>query len=327
MTGRQRLLVAVLLRGTVADEVNALRRVLRSTELDRIAPHITLVAPMNVADGDVDPFCLAIETVAAKIPPIICELDGVATFPPHHHVIYLNVEGELRELRTLRDRCSEIDQRSDTRPFVPHVTLKSHATSELVAHARALMARFVLPLPIDRVSVLRLDESSPERTWRRLDEVALGSLVTFGRGGREVALTRATMMGPEDRMFRAAHHGAVLAGPVLPDAIEPGAMAPTEQVVIRARLGGRLVGLLVARLHGAFCVIEYLAVGEEDTDSGVGRQLVRYLERCSEELEIRELIVACEGVAEGFFRAVGFVPCPPIVPGSTSNCLVRGTGG
>ena len=48
MANRHRLGVAVVIDPPVADEINGLRRAVRDGALDRIAPHVTLVPPVNV---------------------------------------------------------------------------------------------------------------------------------------------------------------------------------------------------------------------------------------------------------------------------------------
>jgi 2'-5' RNA ligase len=312
MSGRQRLLVAALLRGRQAHEVDALRRVLGSSELDRIAPHITLIAPINVPDQLVAGFGASIEAGVAASAPISLELDGVATFSPDHHVIYLQVAGALDELSALRERCSANVQQVDARPFVPHVTLKSHANRDLVGQAMTLMGRFALSLSLDRITLLRRDESSTLRAWEPYDEIVLGSLLIIGRGGRELALSRATMLSAQD-------HDFISANAEEPDAVEPDGAGTgiggsivedtgREMVVVRARIDGQRVGVVVAQLHGEFCVLEHIVVDTARRREGIGRQMMSYLERGAEELGIHELIVETGENAFRFFGALGFHP-------------------
>lgn len=306
MSGRQRLLVAALLRGREADEINALRRVLGSTELDRIAPHITLIAPMNVPDSSVTPFGGAVEQTATSTAPMSLVLQGIATFPPGHHVLYLRVFGEIDGLGAMRERLdSRAPEHDDGRPFVPHVTLKSHSSIDVVEHAMALMSSYTLSLTLDRVTLLHLDESSPRRVWEPYDEFVLGSMLTIGRGGREIVLTRATMLNFQDREFLLTHDAANHDKSSVED-VSTGDDDGRETVVVRARIDGTLAGLVVGELHGEFFVLKDIAVDIQRRREGIGRQLMSYLERSAQELGIRELLVVCESVSVEFFAALGF---------------------
>jgi 2'-5' RNA ligase/GNAT superfamily N-acetyltransferase len=306
MSGRQRLLVVALLRGREADEINALRRVLGSTELDRIAPHITLIAPMNVPDSSVTQFGSAVEQTATSTAPMSLVLKQIATFPPGHHVLYLGVFGEIDGLGAFRERLdSRVPEHDDGRPFVPHVTLKSHSSPEVVDHAMALMSGYTLSLTLDRVTLLRLDESSPRRVWEPCDEFVLGTMVTIGRGGREIVLASATMLNSQDREFLlthdAANHDKSSGG-----GVSTGGDDGRETIVVRARIGGTLTGLVAGELHGEFFVLKEIVVDIQRRREGIGRQLMSYLERSAQELRIREILVECESVSVEFFAALGF---------------------
>ena len=69
MRPRRRLLVALLLAGRVGAELDGLRRALGSPGLDRIAPHVTLVPPINVPERDLEAALGIVRAAAARRAP------------------------------------------------------------------------------------------------------------------------------------------------------------------------------------------------------------------------------------------------------------------
>ena len=166
MADRTRLLVAHLLGGRARDVVDVLRQVLASSEIGRIAPHLTLIPPVNVARARVAELSRTLEEAVTTVAPVQLSLSGIATFPPLRHVLYLPVHGDLAQLESLRDRCRVAEFAAhDERPFVAHVTVKSHASQELVASAPSVLGAFECPLTVDRVAILERDLSSPSGIW------------------------------------------------------------------------------------------------------------------------------------------------------------------
>jgi 2'-5' RNA ligase len=74
------LAAALMVRGRLADEINGLRRALASAEIDRIAPHVTLVPPVNVTDADVPTACELLRSVAAGFGPLALDLGPPRSF-------------------------------------------------------------------------------------------------------------------------------------------------------------------------------------------------------------------------------------------------------
>lgn len=301
MDRRERLLVAYLLRGSAASEVDAFRRICQSSEIDRIAPHITLVPPVNVPTGLVDEVCASIEAASGTRSPIDLELRGMGVFPPGQRVIYLPVYGALDELVELRELCEVPSLRVHERhPFIAHVTIKSHADLDLAERLRPLLAHYSLPVTVDRVTVLRRDDSSAERVWKPVDEVMLGSALIIGRGGREIALSRASMVSHADMEFIVANRSS----PILEYLSEH--QDNRDTIVVRARVGGALAGVLVAQIHGEFCVLCEVVVEERLRRQGIGRQILSYLARGAEEIGFKEIVATVEEDGPAFLAGVGF---------------------
>ena len=311
MGGRQRLLVAYRLRGRAAHEADAFRRALRSSEIERIEPHITLVPPTNVDAQSVESLAVKLEQATTSLAPFPVTFRGVETFAPLHHVIYLRVGEGISDLEQLRARCQvgglEVDQ---ARPFVPHVTLKSHADPELAAHARAVLADFALSVELDRVTLLRVDEQSVSRRWVEEGEFVLGSAMTLGRGSEEVGLTLSSLLNGEDKRFIAEHGGdrALVNLPI--------AVANSPVLVLRARIGGLLVGLLLFDPQGAFAEIICLVVDARRRRMGTGGKLLKYLGRIAAERSITQFTVQCDEQSREFFGQCGFLPSARSAGGS-----------
>jgi len=88
--------------GRLADEVDGLRRALGAMALQRIAPHCTLVPPVNVRDEDMSSVLEHVRAAAARSSAIAVELGPPATFWPRTPVLYLSVGGDLEAIAELR---------------------------------------------------------------------------------------------------------------------------------------------------------------------------------------------------------------------------------
>ena len=94
MSSRHRLGAALLLDMPAAPEVNGLRRALGDRALDLVAPHLTLVAPVNVRAAELASALEVVRRAAyAQDGPIDLVLGPVATFLPASPVAYLAVSG------------------------------------------------------------------------------------------------------------------------------------------------------------------------------------------------------------------------------------------
>ena len=100
---RQRLGVALLIPPPVAAEIDALRRAVGDEDVTRIAPHVTLVPPVNVREEEVDDAVAVLRRAAAAVPPLRLELGPVTTFAPVSPTLHLAVGGDVDGVRRLRD--------------------------------------------------------------------------------------------------------------------------------------------------------------------------------------------------------------------------------
>jgi 2'-5' RNA ligase len=187
---RQRLGVVLLVPQPLATEIDGVRRALGDGARDRIAPHVTLVPPVNVAERDLPRAFTLVRTAAATVAPLALRLGPVATFAPVNPVAYLRVGGEpqvLEALERLRTSCLQGPlERTSQHDFVPHVTVADELSEGRLAEAAGLLADFTADVTIDRVHVLA---ELPGRVWRPVADAPLGERPgVVGRGSLPLEL-------------------------------------------------------------------------------------------------------------------------------------------
>jgi 2'-5' RNA ligase len=187
--------VVLLVPAPVAAEVQGLRRALGDPALERIPPHLTLLAPVNVRDVDVDAAVAVVTAAAAAAEPLRVDLGPVVSFAPVTHTVHLAVGGpDLDALGVLRAGVHQAPlARPDVHPWTPHVTLAAEAEPGRVTAALGALDRYRAEVVLDRVHVLVQD---PDRVWNPLADAALGPLAPSGRGGFEVAVAVSDGPGP-----------------------------------------------------------------------------------------------------------------------------------
>ncbi len=127
--------------GLNANMVDGLRGCLGGFGIGRILPHITLVPPANLYRQDVDAEIYRLRKIAAETPEYQFEVGPAGTFYPVSPVLYLSVGGSgLSEMASLQARLVSSDlYKSNTRPYVPHVTLINPADSAEIDAAQRIM--------------------------------------------------------------------------------------------------------------------------------------------------------------------------------------------
>jgi 2'-5' RNA ligase len=194
-----RLGAALLLAPPLADEINGLRRALGDPSLERVPPHVTLVPPVNVGDGDLAAALAVLRSAAAAAPDnLTLDLGPPATFLPANPVVYLAVAGQLDGLEALRNRLFARPLARDlTWPYVPHVTLAEWADPAAVMAAAATFGAYGATAVVDRVHLLQEARTDGRRRWVPLADACFGPPAIVGRGGLALELTRSQMIDPE----------------------------------------------------------------------------------------------------------------------------------
>lgn len=201
---RTRVGVVLPVPEPVATEIDGLRRALGDGALGRIAPHLTLVPPVNVPVEEMDLATEVLRAAAGVNGPLVVQLGPPTTFWPVTPVVFLGVSdaegvgpGETERLHRLRRSVFRGPlERTLTHDFVPHVTLADELAEARIAPAVAALSDFWRTVRFDRVALL---QEGVGRRWSPLFEVSLGAGSVVGRGGLPLELTLSTAPDPAAR--------------------------------------------------------------------------------------------------------------------------------
>jgi 2'-5' RNA ligase len=296
--GRRRLVVALVPPAQLTEDVQAVRRLLGDPRVDRLAPHLTLVAPVNVDADAVGTAAQVLDAAAARREPFVLELGPVDTFAPATPTLHLRVGGDLGALGRLREAVAAPPlDRLDPRPFVPHVTLRNRADLDALPGALAALSGTAGSWTVDRVLLLE-QHPHPDggSCWLPLHEAPFGGPARVGRGGVELLLRRVGILEPA---------AAAVLG------IEPVAEpVPAGRLVVSASSPARPdepVAVAAGRVDGAAARLEHLVVERGSRGAGIATQVLR--DWCSEAARAGcEVAVAAAGGADaGFLVGRGFV--------------------
>jgi len=296
--------VALIVTGRLADEVDGLRRALGAKALQRIAPHCTLVAPVNIREDDLDAVLEHVRATAGKSSPIAVEFGPPATFWPRTPVLYLSVGGDLEAIGQLRRDLAggplAPPKSREERDFVAHLTLDQSIDPGRLPHALEAMADYRARYCFERITVL---EQDAEHRWWPLADTALGKPRVPGRGSLDLEVSVVEHLDP----VVAAWAEEQWVGYLL-DRYGPGVRPPPPFAIV-ARSGGRPVGLADGEVRGPVLRIGRLIVSPEWRDRGVGSHLLRTAEMLGLErgcARVRVETLAGQR-AERFYAERGFV--------------------
>lgn len=264
-----RLGVVLLVPPPLATEVDALRRAVGDPALGRIAPHVTLVPPVNVNVERLDEALAVVRAAAAAAPRTLqLTLGPPQTFLPVTPVLYLSVGGDVEPLRELRQRLFQPPLlRSVDHDFVPHVTLADGIDPELVSTALVGMAAYAAVGSFERVHVL---QQGDDRVWQPFADAPLGPPAVVGRGGIEVELTVTERPQPGGELL---FHSA-------------------RPFSISARIDGRLVGSATGAVGDDVAFLHDLRVGPEERGMGIGARLLAAVEALAVKRDCELLVAA-----------------------------------
>jgi len=293
-----------MVTGRTGDEIDGLRRALAAGALERIAPHCTLVPPVNVHDEDLGTALDLVRSAAATGGPVGVVLGPPTSFLPVTPVLYLEVSGDDGELDALQRRlCTgplAPPSSRPQRPFVPHVTLDQRIDPARADAALSALADYRVPYCFERVTVL---EQVGDQRWVAIADAALGRPAVVGRGGLELELAVVDRPDPVTlawanevwaRYSRAQYGDDV---------------AATRPFAVIARAAGELVGVAEGELRGPVCRLARLMVPTELRSRGIGAQLLKAVERVAREhgCERVRLETGERGRAETFYADHGYV--------------------
>ena len=306
MPPRRRFTVSLVLTGDVAREIDGIRRGLGAAALERIAPHVTLVPPVNVREDRVDEACALVGEAAHDTAPLHLELGPPRSFFPAAPVVFLEVGGDLGPVGELRARLLDgplvPPHGREERPFVPHVTLDQRIEPERIPAVLETLSAYRRAVTIEEVTILEFDEG--QRRWAVLSQFRFERPRIVGRGGLEVELETGPRLAPAAARFQRAEWQGYL------EASYGEGTPPDEPFAITARVGGEIVGTATGELRRDCCHLGILVVSPEWRSQGVGSHLMRAVERLATErgAPLVRLEVRRHGPAERFYRERGFLP-------------------
>lgn len=274
MGERRRLTVSLVVTGPVADEIDGLRRALGAGSLQRIAPHITLVPPLNVAEEGLEAVLAHVRGATSKSGPMSVAFGPPATFWPRTPVLYLEVGGDTGAVAALQADLAQgplaPPPRRNERPFVAHLTLDQRISPALLPHAMAAMAAYSNRHTFTRVTVLQQDGA---HRWWPLADATLGRTVPVRRGTLELEISLVERPDPlvaawADREWSAYRD----------DAYGSSATGSVPYALV-ARSGGEIVGYCHGEQRGEVLTVARLIVSPSRRAQGAGSQLLRTVER------------------------------------------------
>lgn len=302
---RQRLGVALLIPQPVAGEIDALRRAVGDEDVSRIAPHVTLVPPVNVREEEVDDAVALLRRAAAAVPPLRLELGPVTTFAPVSPTLHLTVGGDVEGVHRLRDAVFVPPlERTLTHDFVPHVTLiegTPHIEAGLVA-----LAGYRAEVVVSTVHLLReTRDDDGVRIWRPVADAVLGARPgVVGRGGLELELVSSGVLAPAAQRWLDDRWDDM-------DVERWGAVRPRDTpIAITARRDGDIVGVAsgIVRGEGHEAYLKDLMVGPAHRNEGIGAHLLAAFASRGAELGATYLTLRTPagGPAQRFYERNGF---------------------
>jgi 2'-5' RNA ligase len=266
---RVRVAVALLLPTRASDEVDGLRRAL-GADPDYIAPHVTLVPPLNLADDDIGSAMAVLRSAAAGCAqPLTLRIGPLDSFLPANPVVFLSVSGDLDRLGALRDACLQgpLD-RPDDRPFIPHVTVTRGLGPTEDSMLRRLLGHYERDTTVERLHLLaQVTTEERPRHWAPVADVSLEPRRVIGTGGLELEVTSSELADPEARRMLATHDQRV-----------PLCAPPWRSVVVTGRCEGVVVGVVWGRQAGRSAVLDQIVVESRWRRQGVGSHLLAVIE-------------------------------------------------
>ena len=303
---RSRLAVALLVPPPFAERVDAVRAAVGDRSRERVAPHLTLVPPVNVNGERLGGAHDVLRQAGAVTRPFTLALGPPTTFLPDSPVLYLPVTGETgpAAVAGLRGRVfrpplsREVDW-----PFVPHVTLADHLPEDRLHAAVAALADLTMEVTFDRVHLLverRRDDGTV--AWESLADARFAAPAVVGRGGLELELDLSGGPGPEAAAFAEREWS-------LFDLAELGRPADVQRpITVTARRAGTVVGVARGRVTGETAHLSELLVDAASRGEGIGSHLLAAFEAHArgEGCDRMTVHALAGSTAERFYRQRGW---------------------
>ncbi|MHB8190027.1 MAG: 2'-5' RNA ligase family protein [Ferrimicrobium sp.] len=226
-----------------------LRAAVGSSGIGRIAPHITLIPPMEVSLAQLDEARSRLIALAASSAPFEVRVAGVGRFENRRTVSYLGVDDD-GSLVALYRRLGG----GPERPFIPHVTLVEDVSVKQACAIESALAAVEVAVKVDRITLLVAHAIGGGHRW------SSGAEVFLGYGGRRVR-------GPFDLQ---------LSYTTIPRSLRLDRQP--ERAVIAYRSGVPVAEAVVRVLAPGLVELERVVVSDpDDRGYGLGRLVLREL--------------------------------------------------
>jgi 2'-5' RNA ligase len=285
---RRRFGVVLLVPEPWATEIQGLRRGLGDPARERVAPHITLVPPVNVRVDDVAEALRILRAAGIRQgAALTLDLGPAASFVPTSETGYLAVGGAHAALAALDALRLAVFtgplERSLDHPFVPHCTIADGVARERIAAGVEALADYRATIAFDRLHLLEEQRLEGHRRWVPVADAPFAAPAIVGRGGVELELTTTSLVDPEGvavlEAARARDPADQDDDELLDEVDGAGVPAGAAPVVVTARRSARVVGVALGwshpQLQGEVTIV---AVAPEHHGQGIGRQLHAALE-------------------------------------------------
>jgi 2'-5' RNA ligase/GNAT superfamily N-acetyltransferase len=304
---RRRVAVALLPPAALSAQVQGLRAVLDDPRISRIAPHLTLVPPVNLSDQDLQQLQNLLRSVASVTPPFTLTLGPVSSFSPNTPTLHLAVQGDLAALRALREhlRVPPVD-RPEVWPFTAHVTLRDSVPADQIAPVLQLFTGELPPWPVTRLYLLEFSPQNHGEVWLPILEEPFEAPVVVGRGGVELLLRTVNLLEPGvAQLFTSM--GSLLA------AEEQDLSGQMLVVAERLERPGIPVAAAIGTVAGRTAELLQLCVDPDHRLVGIGRQVLMHW--------------CAEAARRGAMRAVASDSVVADSFGSDATAAASGTAG
>ena len=174
----RRLGVAVALPEPYSATLAAARRATGDRHADGMAPHITLVPPVQVSKP-LDQVAELLQRCAKTTEPFVVHLRGTGTFRPVSQVVFVAVTKGISELEQLTERLRipPLDPPAQF-PYHPHVTVAQEVDEQTLDAVYEELADFRATLLVASFQLYEANTTNPgtaEQLWVPILDLPLGA--------------------------------------------------------------------------------------------------------------------------------------------------------
>ncbi len=134
-----------------------------------VPSHVTLIAPTEVADAELEGVCASLERASASLPPFPMRLRGTATFRPISPVVFIAVSQGISYTEMLAKAVrTALGAEEPTFPFHPHVTVAHNLDDTSLDRAYDELKDFECQFMVDGFALYHHDDIDgwvPQRTF------------------------------------------------------------------------------------------------------------------------------------------------------------------